>query len=247
MDFKIHVKDDEFPCARFVMAAHSPMLRAMLTSDMAEVAKQEIRLDHIHKDIIQIILDYMYCEDVSFHKDQLMDLIAAADYLQMTELKQMGLDEVPDILEPTNVISWWKEATKMNYDNINGKCEELMAANCRQISHQNDFLNLDLNEMQQYVNDICSETINSDNAIDVAMRWVNNKDERVTLLEELLKKIQLCKCSDEGIKTVMKTHESLLDKAPMVYKLLLNTLADIYYKNIQGMYGHDSGCWRTRG
>ena len=41
MDFKIHVKDDEFPCTKFVMAAHSPMLRAMLTSDMAEVAKQK--------------------------------------------------------------------------------------------------------------------------------------------------------------------------------------------------------------
>ena len=28
--------------ARFIMAVHSPMLRAMLTSDMAEVTKQEI-------------------------------------------------------------------------------------------------------------------------------------------------------------------------------------------------------------
>ena len=88
MDFKILVKDDEFPCAKFVMAAHSPMLHAMLTSNMAEVAKQEIRLDHISKDIMQIILDCMYCENVSFHKDQLMDLAAAADYLQMTELKR---------------------------------------------------------------------------------------------------------------------------------------------------------------
>ena len=106
MDFRIHSKDDEFPCAKFVMAAHSPMLRAMLISDMAEVAKQEIRLDHISKDIIQIVLDYMYCEDVSFHRDQLMDLIVAADYFQMGELKEMCLDEVPDALEPGNVISW---------------------------------------------------------------------------------------------------------------------------------------------
>ena len=37
------------------MALHSPMLRAMFTSDMQEVAKQEIRLDDICKDIIQII------------------------------------------------------------------------------------------------------------------------------------------------------------------------------------------------
>ena len=151
MDFKIHVKDDEFPCVKFVMAAHSPMLRAMLTSDMAEVAKQEIRLDHIRKDIIQIILDYMYCEDVSFHKDQLMDLLSAADYLQMTELKEMCLDEVPDILEPGDVIEWWKEAAKMNYETIKEQCEDMMVANFRQISQQTDFLNLDLTEMQHYV------------------------------------------------------------------------------------------------
>ena len=43
----------------------------------------------------------------------------------------------------------------------------------------------------------------------------------------LLHKVSLKNCSAEGIKTVMKTNESLLDKTPMVYKLLSNTLADI--------------------
>ena len=42
MNFKIHVKGDEFPCAKYVMPAHSQMLRALLMSDMAEVTKQEI-------------------------------------------------------------------------------------------------------------------------------------------------------------------------------------------------------------
>ena len=226
MDFKINVKDDEFPCAKFVMAAHSPMLRAMLTSDMAEVAKQEIRLDHIRKDIIQIILDYMYCEDVSFHKDQLMDLLAASDYLQMTELKEMCLDEVPDILEPGNVIEWWKEAIKMNYHQIKGKCEELMAAHFKQISQQTAFLNLEITEMQHYVCDICSGTVSSDDIVDATLRWVSHEEERVSLLEDLLRNVQLNKCSDEGIKAITKAHEALFDKVPMVYKLLLNTPVD---------------------
>ena len=170
MDFKIHVKDYEFPCAKFVMAANSPMLRAMPISDMAEVAKQEIRLDHITNEIIQLILDYMYCEDVRFHKDQLMALIAAADYLQMTELKEMCLDEVPDILEPGNVISWWKEAVKMNYNAIKEQCEEIMAESVKQISQHADFLNLDMNEMQRYVGDICVHDVNIDDVLDSAMR-----------------------------------------------------------------------------
>ena len=226
-DFKIHVKNDEFPCAKFIMAAHSPMLRAMLASDMAEVAKQEIRLDHICKEIVQIILDYMYCENVSFHKDQLMDLIAAADYLQMAELKEWCLDEVPDVLEPGNVISWWKEAAKMNYDTIKVPCEEILAANFRQISHQNDFLNLYLDEMQQYVSGICTDSVNSDHIVDGLMRWVNHEDERVPHLEDLLNKSQLNKCSVEGLTNAMETYETLLDKTQTGYKLLSKTLADI--------------------
>ena len=252
MDFKIHVKDDEFPCAKFVMAAHSPMLHAMLTSDMAEVAKQEIRLDHINKDIIQIILAYMYCEDITFHRDQLMDLIAAADYLQMAELKEMCLAEVPDILEPANVISWWKEAAKMSYDTIKKPCEEIMAANIRQIAQQNDFLNLDPHQLQQYVSDICSDCVKSDYVVDGLMRWVNHDDERVPSLEDLLNKGQLNKCSAEGLKQAMETYETLIDKTPMAYKLLLKSFSSIatHTDTVVVIGGEEDGqvnhvCWKV--
>ena len=226
MDFKIHVKDDVFPCTKFVMAVHSPMLRAMLASDMAEVAKQEIRLDHISKDIIQIILDYMHCEDVSFHKDQLMALIAAADYLQMTELKEMCLDEVPDILEPVNVVEWWKEAVRMNYDTIKQHCEEILAEQFDQISQQTDFMNLDLPEMEYCITNICRDTVDSDIILDSAMRWVSHKEQAADL-EDILHKVHLNKCSAGGIQALLQKHETLLDKTPMVYKLLVNTLANV--------------------
>ena len=250
LDFKICTKHNEFPCAKFIIAAHSPMLRAMLASNMVEVTKQEILLDHISKDIIQIILDYMYCKDVSFHKDLLMDLIAAADYLQMTELKQMGLDEVPDILKLSNIISWWKEATKMNYDSIKEQCEELMAGNFHQISQQIDFLSLDLYEMNQYVFEVCSDSVNSDDAVDALMRWVNYEDERLVLLEDLLNKVQLNKCSEKGIKAIIKTHEALLDKTPMVYKLLLGRSADTTTDSLVIVGGRQDGnpnkvCWKV--
>ena len=227
MDFKISVKDDVFPCAKFVMAAHSLMLRSILTSDMAEVAKQEIRLDYINKDIIRIVLDYMYCKDVSFHKDQLMDLTAAADYLQMVELREMCLEEVPHILEPGSVIEWWKEAGKMKYDTIKEHCEELMAANFTQISQQTDFLNLNLTEMCHYVNDICKDAVNSDDIVEAAMYWASQHEERVPYLQDLLHNVQLNRCSAERIEAIMETYESLLDKAPIVYKLLLKTVLHI--------------------
>ena len=156
-----------------------------------------------------------------------MDLLSAADYLQMAELKEMCLDEVPDILEPDNVIEWWKEAAKMNYDTIKKTCEEIMVANFKQISHQTDFLNLDLKEVQYYLSDICSDTVCSDDTVHATLRWAGHEEERISLLEDLLSLIQLNKCSDEGLKSIIKLHESVLDKTLMVYKLLLKTSANI--------------------
>ena len=183
-----------------------------------------------------------------------MDFNAAADYLQMTDLKEMCLDEVPGILEPSNVIEWWKEARKMNYDTIKKQCEEIMAANFNHISHQTHFLNLELDDMQHYVSDICSDTVNSDDSVDAALRWAKHEEGRVTLLEDLLHKVQLKNCSDEGIKAVIKTHGTLLDKSPMVYKLLVNTLVDTENDAVvvvEGQEGDDNQydvnkvCWKV--
>ena len=145
----------------------------------------------------------------------------------MVELKDMCLIEVPNILEPGNVIEWWKEAAKMNYDTIKKPCEEIMAANFRQISKQTDFLNLELPELQSYVINICNDNVDRDIILDAIMRWAGHEHERVTLLEDLLCKVELNKCSAEGIKVAMKTHDELLNKTLIVYKLLSNTLADI--------------------
>ena len=251
----ILVKDDEFLCAKFVMAAHSPMLRAMLTSNMAEVAKQEIKLNHINKDIMQIILDYMHCENMSVHKDQLMDLAAAADYLQMTELKEMCLNEVPDILERSNVIEWWKEAAKMTYSNIKNQCEKIMAADFSVIAQQTDFLNLELDDVKHYTTSICRDTVTSDNVLDRAMGWVNYKEERIMHLEDILKSIRLSQCSSEGLTVITETYESLFDKVPIVYKLLnMITVASRKSKTISnaivivgGQVGNDVNrvCWKV--
>ena len=114
----------------------------------------------------------------------------------------------------------------MNYDTVQKPCEEVMAANFKEISHQTDFLNLDLSEMQHYVSDICSDSVNSDHIVDGLMRWVSYEEERIPYLEDLLSKGQLDKCSAEGLKNAMESYEPLLGKTPMVYRLLFKTLAD---------------------
>ena len=85
-DFQINIDDKPILCHKLMLAAHSPVIKGMLRSNMSEVAKQSMTLNHIKPDIMKVLLDYMYCGEVSFHTDQLEGVIAACNYLQMTEL-----------------------------------------------------------------------------------------------------------------------------------------------------------------
>ena len=220
-DFKIHIKDDFIPCHKFIIALHSPYMKAMLTSDMAEVAKQETRLDHIDMDIVKIILAYMYTEDFSVHKDQLMDVITAADYLHMKELKEMCLKEVPAILEVGNVLEWWKMCGKIDLDTTKEHCEELMATAFVDITKHREFLRLNHAEVTDYFNHICGQSIERDDILKAAIYWADHDaTERLEYLDDLLQQIQLDKCSLQGIATVMKSYAALLDQRLILYKVL---------------------------
>ena len=101
-----------------------------------------------------------------------MDLLAASDYLQMLELKEICLDEVPGILEPANAIEWWKEARKLNYDDVKVRCEEIIANDFYQVSQQTDFLKLDFDEVERITN-ICRANVGKDEVLYSIAGWVS--------------------------------------------------------------------------
>ena len=57
-DFQITIDDKPIPCHKLMLAAHSPVIKGMLRSNMSEVAKQSMTLNHIKPDIMKALLDY---------------------------------------------------------------------------------------------------------------------------------------------------------------------------------------------
>ena len=165
---------------------------------------------------------------LNLDSDQLLNLVDAAEYLQMDELKSICIAEVPGTLGPGNAISWWKKTNEIELGNIRTRCEAIMIENFHEVSIQTDFLHLSYEELQSYLSDICSKTVKSDDALNSVMRWVNhNLDSRLQHLEPIMLPIQLHKCSVQSIKTVIKTYKAILDKQTVVFRLLNNARIDM--------------------
>ena len=213
-----------------MLAAHSPVIKDMLRSNMSELAKQSITLNHIKLDSMKILLDYMYCGQVSFHADQLEGVIAACNYLQMTELHKMCVPEVPSTLKPDNAISWMQLGNQLHIADFKAQCEEIIAGHLAEISSHSDFLAMTDAEVKDCLSGVSkSETAHDDDdVLRAAMQWTSqDTEDRLTHLENLLKEIQLENCSQKAVVDVMKIHRRMVVANIEVYDLLTNALQQI--------------------
>ena len=235
-DFQITIDDKPIPCHKLMLAAHSPVIKGMFRSNMSEVAKHTMTLNHIKPDIMKILLDYMYSGQVTFHTDQLEGVIAACNYLQMTELQTMCVAEVPSTLKPDNAISWMQLGNQLDITNFKAKCEEIIAGHLREISSHHDFLAMTHAEVKDCLSGVSrSETAhNDDEVLTAAMTWVNqDTEDRLTHLENLLKEIQLENCSYTAVHDIMKTYKTPIVASTGVYELLIDALHQIKTKEFE--------------
>ena len=227
-DFSIHIKDRSIRCHKVVLAIHSPVLKAMLTTDMIEASKQAVRLDHINYNIMALIVEYMYCGTVSFHKDQLQDMVSACNYLQMTQLQEMNIAEIPETMDTKNVLSWLKTSAEIELQCIVDKCKKVLADHFEQISKQAEFLHLKFADLQDCLDVMDDIGVSNDDTLSAVMNWANHDvDERCVHLENLLEQIFLDACSMKNIIFVMNRYADLITKNNNVYKLLTHAIKQI--------------------
>ena len=228
VDFEIKSEKHSLPCHKVIISANSPFLKAMLTSDMIEAAKQEVRMDHIDIGILKFILDYMYCGQASIHCDQLMDAIKASDYLQMMELKEQCAEHVPHILEPSNVIDWFTMSKKISLLEVEEKCLDLMVSRVEEVSKQPEFQELSYADIHDYFTEVITKYAGGDRILRAALTWVSHDtDTRIECLENLLQQVKLDTCTMEGIGEVINIHDELLQTYPSAYKMLTQSVIRI--------------------
>ena len=190
-DFTIKIGLDRFPCQKLVLALHSPVLKDLVMVPMAEASQQECELNYklnenykINKDTMKSLLDFMYYDQVSVHKDQLVELVKVSDYLQMPLLKEMCLSEIQALINPSNVITYLLKSFTIGCHEVERVCYEKILLDFNTIVKQDEFLSLsfdDLESLLTAVFKIGGEAIAID-VLTLAADWVEH-DEDIRMQE----------------------------------------------------------------
>ena len=222
-DYVIKGTKESFHFHSLVLALVSPVFRAMLRSEMGESAKKEATFPTIPDDIMAKIIDYAYNGTISFSPDQLMDLVKAAHYLQMSKLLKMCEEHISTVLRPTNCISWLQLANRLHLTAIMPKVQKMMQTSYSEISSTTDFKMLAKQELLQYLTDVREHGTCSDDLLNGALEWIKHDvHNRLEHIEDMLSVVQIGKCSDTFLSKMLDDNAELFDKKQGMYKMMLS-------------------------
>jgi len=94
IDVRLKVREDIFPAHRIVLAANSDYFHAMFTHGMKESNQEVIELkdESISPDALKIVMDSIYTGDLRVNEENVFEVLAAADHLQVTSVVQQCCD-----------------------------------------------------------------------------------------------------------------------------------------------------------
>ena len=94
IDVRLKVREDIVPAHRIVLAANSDYFHAMFTDGMKESNQEVIELkdENISPDALKIVMDSIYTGDLRVNEENVFEVLAAADHLQVTTVVQQCCD-----------------------------------------------------------------------------------------------------------------------------------------------------------
>ena len=94
IDVRLKVGESVFPAHRIVLAANSDYFHAMFTDGMKESKQEVIELkdESISPNALKIVMDCIYTGDLHVNEENVFEVLAAADHLQVTSVVQQCCD-----------------------------------------------------------------------------------------------------------------------------------------------------------
>ena len=147
IDVRLKVLEDIFPAHRIVLAANSDYFYAMFTAEMKESNQEVIELkdESISPDALKIVMDSIYTGDLRVNEENVFEVLAAADHLQVLSVVKLCCDFlliqfVQLRFDVQTYCRVWIIADRHGLKDLQEAAEHKMASMFKDICESEDFL-----------------------------------------------------------------------------------------------------------
>lgn len=209
-DVTIVVKGEEFKAHKDILAASSPFFRSLLESGMRESNEHLIKIDleEATVAVMEGVLEYIYTGNVLVTEESGHNFIATADYLLLPGLKRVAGNFTKDTVTIENCVFNYCFAIKYQCLELREKSSELICTNFSVVMETDDFLNLDVNQVMEWVSSNEVIVKDEEDIFKGIVKWVNyGKTERQRSFPDLFREVRLLSLSHKFLFNVLVKDE----------------------------------------
>ena len=231
IDVRLKVREDIFPAHRIVLAANSDYFYAMFTAEMKESNQEVIELkdESISPDALKIVMDSIYTGDLHVNEENVFEVLAAADHLQVTTVVQQCCDflkrEFIQLrLDLHNYCLLSTVADRHGLRDLQEAVENKMASMFKDICESEEFLsNVGADQLVSLLSRDDLGAPSETSVFKSVMQWIkHNKEERMVDAARVIGAVRLGLVDIRVVIEELDTEE--MERVPEIYKQLHEAL-----------------------
>ena len=253
IDVRLKVCDDEFPAHRIVLAANSDYFHAMFAHGMKESNQEVIELkdENISAAALKIVMDAIYSGEININDENVFEVLAAADHLQVTSVVRQCCDFLQtEFAERKSDVSTYCRISMIA--DRHGLNELLEASKCKMASMYKDICEneefLSHINADQLLSLLSRDDLNAPTENFVfksVMQWIKyKKEERMGVAAKVIGVVRLGLVDIRDVITELNAEE--MKQLPEIKTLLLQSLLYSYIPS-SSTFSEEKGKLRSSG
>ncbi|XP_035018046.1 kelch-like protein 10 [Hippoglossus stenolepis] len=220
-DAILQVEDIQFPIHRIILCDCSTYFQALFVHQITTDKVFHITL--VSPDIMQIIIEFAYTGSVTVTKDNVHDLMVAAEMLNIIGIIQACSNFISEHLCLQNCISIWQFTDICPSSELRCKAFHYIMEHFEGMINFKEYLQLSVMDLTEILGKDELNVKNERSVFDVILRWIaHNPKEREQHIAVLLSEVRLCKTSIEYIENNVMTNQ-LVKLNPECHEIVNNS------------------------
>lgn len=203
-DLTLLVGEKAFHVHKALMSSCIPFLRAMLASGMKESRQNEIRLHEVDEESMEAIVNFCYTGEIDVTIDGVYQLVAAANLLQMDELRDICCQYLKLQLTPENCISTRCFADTHGFQSLLQASDLYSYKNFESVVASEEFVQADITIVMRLLDSEVVQVSSEERIYHALVRWIqHDPSARMKHALELLRCVRFPSLSRDFIENVI--------------------------------------------
>ncbi|XP_044205253.1 kelch-like protein 10 isoform X1 [Thunnus albacares] len=193
-DVVIKVGDVEFNAHKVILCSCSTYFRTLFTGSWATSEREVYVIPGVLPEIMNLIISYAYTHSVAVTKDNVVEVLAAADQFLVLGIVQACCFFLEDQLCLKNCIGIWRLVDFYHCPDLRHKVFLYILDHFQEIVHDSqELLELSVQELATIITNDCLNVRRENTVFEAILRWINHlPDQRRGYISVLLPKVRLC-------------------------------------------------------